>query len=452
MKHDKIAQALGEVRQTYVAQAGAGKRKRRKFYWLGGVAAVLALVLVFLSWGGPQTASAASISEAKYPVFQRDARLQAQREAVQAYDDLAGFYRKAIALGLTSGTEANQAFSPVNLYMALSLAAELTGGDTRQQILDALGGDSIESLRAQAGSIWMACYLDSKDQTRLASSLWLAEGLPFSQEVMDSLAENYYTSVFSAQFGTEETNKAIAQWLDAQTGGLLKNQTGQVNLSPETLLALYATVYYQAKWAEGSSFREKFNTIEPFHGENGDIDCTFMHNTGMRSTYHWGEDYGAVALNLKDGSSMWLVLPDEGKTPEDLLSSGAYAETVLENGGQQRSVRVNLSVPKFDITATGNLQSAVEALGITDLFDSEQADFTTSLPGATGVCITSVNQATRVAMDEEGVTAASYIELPGAGAAQPPEEIVDFILDRPFLFVLTNPVGIPLFAGIVGEP
>ena len=53
--------------------------------------------------------------------------------------------------------------------------------------------------------------------------------------------------------------------------------------------------------------------------------------------------------------------------------------------------------------------------------------------------------------DEQGVKAAAYIEIPGAGAAAPPEEIIDFILDRPFLFVITSN-SLPLFAGTVNEP
>ena len=47
--------------------------------------------------------------------------------------------------------------------------------------------------------------------------------------------------------------------------------------------------------------------------------------------------------------------------------------------------------------------------------------------------------------------AAAYIEFPGAGSPMPPEEIIDFILDRPFLFVISND-NIPLFAGVVNEP
>ena len=91
-------------------------------------------------------------------------------------------------------------------------------------------------------------------------------------------------------------------------------------------------------------------------------------------------------------------------------------------------------------------------MGVTDLFTQGTADFSGSVSGDYPVWITAVNQATRVAIDEEGVTAASYIEIPGAGAAMPPEEIIDFILDRPFLFVITNRYDLPLFAGAVNQP
>ena len=42
--------------------------------------------------------------------------------------------------------------------------------------------------------------------------------------------------------------------------------------------------------------------------------------------------------------------------------------------------------------------------------------------------------------------------IPGAGSAMPPEEIIDFILDRPFLFVIATYEGVPLFTGVVNEP
>ena len=115
---------------------------------------------------------------------------------------------------------------------------------------------------------------------------------------------------------------------------------------------------------------------------------------------------------------------------------------------------INLTMPKFDISSSGNLKEGLERLGITDVFDPGRADFTQAVQSPTPipVHITAVNQALRVQVDEQGVKAAAYIEIPGAGAAAPPEEIIDFILDRPFLFVIADYSGIPLFAGVVNEP
>ena len=42
------------------------------------------------------------------------------------------------------------------------------------------------------------------------------------------------------------------------------------------------------------------------------------------------------------------------------------------------------------------------------------------------------------------------MSMTGAGA--PPEEEIDFTLDRPFLFAITSDDGLPLFVGTVYQP
>ena len=37
-------------------------------------------------------------------------------------------------------------------------------------------------------------------------------------------------------------------------------------------------------------------------------------------------------------------------------------------------------------------------------------------------------------------------------AAAPPEEEVDFVLNRPFVFAITGTDGLPLFVGIIHQP
>ena len=55
-------------------------------------------------------------------------------------------------------------------------------------------------------------------------------------------------------------------------------------------------------------------------------------------------------------------------------------------------------------------------------------------------------------IDEDGCTAAAFTVMSVDAMSAPPTEEVDFVLDRPFLFVLTGADGSPLFVGIVRQP
>jgi len=448
--NEKLSEALNEISDQHIQEA-ANTKRIKSMRWIGVIAAVLAAAIVIGVAGNPLLVSVDAVSTADYPRYEwvyRGDEMAAVRETLR------DFFGSSMGLTLAGTDGKNQAYSPVNLYMAMCLAAELSGGD--DQILSALNAGDLSALRTQANQVWNACYLDDGNQTLLANSLWLDKDLSYDQAIMDTLAQHYYTSVYQGDLGSSGTNRAISAWLDRQTGNMLKKDTRQVSLAPDIVLALYSTVYYQAKWQ--SEFSAARNTDGTFHGANGDVTATFMNKSQMQAYYYWGEHYGAVSLSLKDGGKMWLVLPDEGKTVEDVLTSGAYLDCVIPQTGKlvegedYKYMKVNLSLPKFDIRANGDLKGDLQAMGVTNVFDPLCSSMDTALSGSMPVWLTGVNQATRVAIDEKGITAASYIELPGAGAAMPPEEIIDFILDRPFLFVITNRYSLPLFAGVVNEP
>ena len=59
---------------------------------------------------------------------------------------------------LTAKDQKNKVISPVNIYLALSMLSEITDGGTRDEILNVLGADSIESLRYRANRIFLSVY------------------------------------------------------------------------------------------------------------------------------------------------------------------------------------------------------------------------------------------------------------------------------------------------------
>lgn len=376
-----------------------------------------------------------------------------RQDIPQGYaDSLDSYFHRCIPAFLESEPE-NAVCSPLNIYMALAMLAEITGGNSRQEILDLMRSDNIDTLRTQANQVWRAHYCaDGASSCILADSLWLDSSMTYVQEPIDRLAKDYFASAFSCDLGSEEGNLLLRDWINEQTGGLLKEQADSLSLDPQTVLALASTIYYRAKWS--SEFGPENNTKKAFHAPSGDREVTFMNKTLTYGPYYWGDDFGAVSLGLEDGSRMWLFLPDEGLTPADLLGSGGAVSLAL--GGwletdAQKSLQVNLSIPKFDVGSDLRLEEQLKKLGVGAVFDPTAANFSPILPDQEA-WLDTVNHAARVKVDEEGVEAVAYTVMIAPGAARPPEDEIDFILDRPFLFIIASQDNLPLFAGIVNNP
>ena len=487
MRGREFLEKLGFVDPKLVEEAGRRPRRARRRLWLGAAAAVLVLAFTAsaLLWprgsgetpdpmGGVEAVALAAYPEmAPYPdenafagedgAFDSDGFMEvfrAWRESQQAQleqgadyaGSLSDFYAAALPVFLTGEEGENRVFSPLNVYFALGMLAELTDGESRGQILDLLGQEDMESLRSQAAALWNASYCDDgATVTILASSLWLREEVPFIQETLDTLAETYYASTYRGDLGSEAVNEALRAWINEQTGGLLEDQAADLTLDPDTVLALAATICYRTKWA--NEFREENTAPGTFHAPDGDVTCDFLHQSGT-DTYYWGDRFSAIGRWLDDGGTMWFLLPDEGVSPEELLAGGEAAAFFLAGRDWEQSKRliVNQALPKFDIAGEADLMEGLRALGVTDVFDSGRADFSPMTEAYEGIYVSQVKHAARVAIDEEGVTAAAYTVMAAAGSSEPPEEEVDFVADRPFLFAVTGPSGQLLFAGVVNQP
>lgn len=497
MKKKLIADALDHVHGKYIIEA-ASYKKRRVLPWISAAAAVLALIIGLQFLQVPIAIQAEAVALAEVPRIESQPQMDdyqdsdtwraehdqwiLQRQlldltAREATEKIASFVYESFSAFLGNAEE-NLLYSPVNAYLALAMTAELTGGETRQQILDVLGAEDLEVLQKHASSLWENVYVstgrevsyvqhtqngtsghsgyavvyvkENHEVSTLANSLWLDESLDYNHRPMDALARYYYASVYRQDLSDSQAVKDIQTWLSQNTGNLLEDAASNIQLPDEALMVLYSTLYFRSQWQD--TFQSDNNTKDIFHGASGDTVVTFMNKQYYPTYYYFAKDFGAVVLELKNGSKMWFFLPDVGKTVNDILDDRQYLDMLTaENGqwGSKKYMLVNLSVPKFDISATVDLRQSLEGMGITHLFDPATADFSPSLN--TPAYIAAANQSIRVAVDETGVTAASYIELPVPGEPALPQELIDFILDRPFLFVITKN-QIPLFAGVINQP
>lgn len=437
---EKRIHALDDVSDEHAAEAARPKRKTKR--WLlriTAAAATIALAVGILVGNSAISATAVSLPEENRNNCDRK-RLG---EELQVLSD---FFAKGSAQFLNA--DENSLWSPLNAFLGLSMVAELAQGESRAQILDLFGAEDIRTLRTYASDLWEGVYRDNgKEICTAANSLWLDEKMHYEQSAMDNLAQYYYASVYKGKMGSSRMNRDIGKWLDKNTGGMLTKHTKQIDLTDETLLVLYSTLYVRGTWQ--NEFLKANNTEAVFHGRDGDTTVTYMNKSRSAMSYYWAENYSAVSMPLKNGTTMWFVLPDEDADVAELLADGTYMQMVCGEWSNSGRYLVNLSVPKFDISGSLELKDGLKKMGVTDIFDEELADL--SAITSTGAFITRVSQKLRIGIDEEGVKAAAYIEIPGAMSAEPPEEVVDFVLDRPFLFMLTSN-SVPLFVGTVTQP
>ena len=177
-----------------------------------------------------------------------------------------------------------------------------------------------------------------------------------------------------------------------------------------------------------------------------------MHMDRMMSVYP-GSSFTAVGLSLTDSGTMYFFLPDEGTDVKELASGTALQEVLkisrVPVEAESYFPIVRLTLPKFSVSAKTGLIDVLKDLGIHDAMIPGTADFSPLTDEADEIYMSDASHAALVEIDEEGVTGAAYTELAMAAGAAMPQDEIDLVFDRPFLFTVAARDGSILFAGIV---
>ena len=459
MKKEDLFELLADIDEKSVEEAQhfhvekKSKRKNRAFY--GTLAALILLVIVGIPILGRITRSSTVMKVlaagpeklGKSDDYQNwlDEQGTKAREALPLSRGTAAYSADIMKEVLTAKDE-NTACSPLNTYLAFAMLAETCEGNTRQQILAMLGAEDLETVRKTVNALWEANSANTPIlQCLLANSLWLNNEITFNEATLKTLAEQYHASSFRGVAGSDKMNKALQDWTNDATGGLLAEYVKDLKTTPDTVMALLSTLYFKGEW--DAPFREEATKPAVFHGAKGDTQVQMMHKTV--SSYAVNDAWSAVRLPMKGERNMIFCLPAEGTDVNSLLDD----PSVLQLTGWEKSPweysSVYLSLPKFKASAKTDLLPVLEALGVTDALDPIKADFSPLTEDSMPLYVGKAEHAATVEIDEAGVTGAAYTEIDIMKQAVLVSGRIELTFDRPFLFMVTGADGSILFAGIV---
>ena len=350
---------------------------------------------------------------------------------------------------LAAVTRGNLAASPLSIDDVLTMLAPGARGDTARALRSALHS-SLDPAALLAGTAALRHDLGADASLRIAAAAWLQQGFPV-RDAYRQLLTDAGAPPRAADFVRDAAGatRAVNAWIEENTEGRITDMVPPGAFDDMTRLVLADAVALDAVWE--TPFIERLTTAQPFHAPGGDVPVQTMHRTEPMA-YATGEGWQAVRLPYRGGRlDALVVLPDPGVDPLALLP----AVTTPQARDAFAPTTVALALPRFEISSRFDLQRALTALGLGDLFDPARADLSgvAGQPGDLYVS-TALHQAL-LSVDETGTkgAAATVIGVSVTSArvhATPP---VQMTVDRPFLFVVEDSQhGVPVFVARVSDP
>ncbi len=261
---------------------------------------------------------------------------------------------------------------------------------------------------------------------------------------LDILSTHYDAGVRLADFmgDAEGERLKINEWVSIQTNGLIPELFKPGIIQATTTLVLVNALYVKAPWAD--PFEENATSMADFTRlDASTVSVPMMHKYDTSVRWARESEYDAVAIPLRGGGlELVAIMPtmDFDAYESALDGAGLHAAISALNYGN-----VELYFPRFDLKADTSLKTALEALGLIDVWPP---NFDATVAGA----ITEVVHSTVIAVDETGVEAAAATGIVvGEDGGGGPEATLTF--DRPFVLVLHDSrSGTPLFVGRVLDP
>jgi len=344
--------------------------------------------------------------------------------------------------------EDNLFFSPYSISLALAMTYAGARDNTAIEMAETLHFTLQQDRLHPALNALGEKLLDRDENINLtiANALWGQAGYPFLSDFLAVLDTGYDAGLCRADFigAPEEARRDINDWVNEETEGKIDDLMKPGTITPDTRLVLANAIYFKGTW------ELQFDPLEtesaPFYRLDGSQVKVPMMRVKEHFPYTEGMDFQAIELPYTgDTLSMIILLPREGMFEE--FEANLSIERLDAILAQLCSEKVQLWMPKFELTSEFSLGETLAQLGMSDAFQSGIADFS-GMDGTRDLFIGHVAHKAYVSVNEEGTEAAA-----ATGVSMTLSIPSMMTIDHPFIFLICDiETGALLFMGRVMDP
>ena len=351
-------------------------------------------------------------------------------------------------------------YSPLSITYVLGMVNDAATGQTEKELEQTLGfhEGGIKAVNEYCKKLIDGLpKVDENVKLNIANAIFLNKDYTLKPQFEQDMSDYYDAKAEALDFSSSQTLSRINGWCNEKTNGMIPTILNDVN--PNMVSYLLNAIYFKADWR--SKFDKNNTKEEAFTTENGTITLPLMHQNVLIS-YLKTDTYSAVILPY--GSGLWnmtVLLPEEGKTTDNVIKELAESSTVnnpgwCETGGNYfQGYEVDLKLPRFETDSDTDklgikdgLVGLMKNMGINLAFDSYLAEIPNMCNGP--VYIAMMRQKAKIKVNEEGSEAAAVtvagMDLLSAGPMEYPK--ATFHANRPFVYVIREASsGVILFVG-----
>jgi serpin B len=342
--------------------------------------------------------------------------------------------------------------SPISVSYVLGMLNAGADSITRQQITNVLGLDgSVQEINEYFKKLMdEAQSVDPKVTVKIANCLEVISNDQIKLQYKADM-ENYYSAqVGAGDLGAGGIVNKINNWCKMHTDGMIPKILSEEEINPNSVMFLLNAIYFKASWTK--KFNSKESCDKDFTKQDGTIVKHMMMHRKTGANY--GQNDLCKMLRLPYGSngwSMYVLLPNEGKTIGDIIQS-LSAQKLEEQRAKMTPETVDILMPRFSTESEIHFEKVLSLMGMPRAFGMD-AEFPNMVEDLKDVLYVSMmKQKAKIEVTEEGTKAAAVTI---AGMAKKslsiggtPQKIMEFHATRPFVYyIMEESTGSIFFMG-----